>query len=153
MSGMKPVSSLRVQLGKSRVAAAFILCACAATASVIAWVPSEIESPYVLVARSVAIIAVGLWALREIRYCAWLAMPRSIVALEIRGDCSITLIEASTARIEAVVQPQSFVSAWITTVVARASDDHHRRAIAILPDMLSAEDFRRVRVLLRLGDG
>jgi len=33
----------------------------------------------------------------------------------------------------------------------RPAGAHRSRATAILPDMLSAEDFRRLRVLLRLG--
>jgi len=149
---MKPVSRLHVQLGKSRLAAGLIFCGCVATACAMAWIPIPTESAYALSVRSLALIVVGLWAVWTVRDCAWHALARSVVALEIGGDHSITLIEASNRRIDAIVQPQSYVSAWITTIVAKPGNNQRRRAIAILPDMLSAEDFRQLRVLLRLGD-
>jgi hypothetical protein len=52
------------------------------------------------------------------------------------------------------IMDASFVGASVTTIVWRP--DHAprhvpARAILILPDTLSAEDFRRLRVMLRYG--
>ena len=72
-------------------------------------------------------------------------------ALVLDIDRRITLTEASGARIEGIVQADSYVGAALTTVVVRLPERRRLRAIAILPDMLPADDFRRLRVLLRLG--
>jgi len=50
-----------------------------------------------------------------------------------------------------MVQPDSYVGALLTTLVVRPDGKHRLRTIAILPDMLPADDFRRLRLLLRLG--
>jgi hypothetical protein len=62
-----------------------------------------------------------------------------------------TVVERGGRRIEGEVQYDSYVSAVLTTVVWRGTDQRRSSAIAILPDMLPEEDFRKLRVLLRLG--
>jgi hypothetical protein len=41
----------------------------------------------------------------------------------------------------------------LTTLVVRPDGKRRLRTVAILPDMLPADDFRRLRLLLRLGHG
>jgi hypothetical protein len=43
----------------------------------------------------------------------------------------------------------SFVAPWFTTVRWKPDDGHLSRTIAVLPDMLSGDDFRHLRVLLK----
>ncbi len=47
------------------------------------------------------------------------------------------------------VRAATYVDAWLTTIVWRPDGARWSRAILILPDMLPAEDFRRLRVMLR----
>ena len=47
------------------------------------------------------------------------------------------------------VRRSTYVGAWMTSVVWRADGAYWSRAILIVPDMLPAEDFRRLRVMLR----
>jgi toxin CptA len=47
------------------------------------------------------------------------------------------------------VRDGSFVAPWLTVIRWRPAGARFDRTIPILPDMLSREDFRRVRVLLR----
>ena len=47
------------------------------------------------------------------------------------------------------VRSSTFVASWLTTVVWRPDGVRWSRSILIVPDMLSAEDFRRLRVMLR----
>jgi hypothetical protein len=54
---------------------------------------------------------------------------------------------------EGVLRADSYVSAWVTTVVMRPEGRHLLRSTVVLPDMLAAEDFRRLRLMLRLGHG
>jgi len=43
----------------------------------------------------------------------------------------------------------TYVGAWLTTIVWRPDGRRRSRTILVLPDMLAAEDFRRLRVMLR----
>ena len=64
--------------------------------------------------------------------------------------CACT--ERAGRRIEGVVAGRLYVGAWLTTIVVRPDGKRRRaRPLAILPDMLPADDFRRLRVLLRYG--
>jgi hypothetical protein len=47
------------------------------------------------------------------------------------------------------VRAATYVGAWVTTIVWRPDGARWSRAILVLPDMLPAEDFRRLRVMLR----
>ena len=52
------------------------------------------------------------------------------------------------------IQDDSYVGEHLTTIVWRPDDApryERARTILILPDMLSPEDFRRLRVLMRYG--
>ncbi len=88
-------------------------------------------------------LLVRAWALRS--------APGAIVALILRPDLTVTLVDVSGRRFEGVVQDDSFVAALLTTLVVRVPPARWPRTIAILPDMLPAEVFRRLRVQLRLG--
>lgn len=47
------------------------------------------------------------------------------------------------------VSPGSFVAPWLTCMRWRPHGAWRDRAVLVLPDMLRAEDFRRMRVLLK----
>jgi len=49
------------------------------------------------------------------------------------------------------LRPGSFVAPWLTILRWRAPGHRIDRTIVILPDMVPAEDFRRLRVMLRWG--
>jgi len=136
---------LRIELKSSRLAAALIAAGVVASASLIGWLPGEW---WWRAAGVAAICAYGVWLVRSRAYAA---TPGSIVALEVAADLRATFTERSGRRIEGTVQPDSYVGAMLTTIVLRPTGAHRSRAIAILPDMLDTEDFRRLRVLLRLG--
>ena len=66
---------------------------------------------------------------------------------------AVRLTERTGRRIEGIVQADSYVGALLTTLVVRPDGKRRLRTVAILPDMLPADDFRRLRLLLRLGHG
>jgi len=78
---------------------------------------------------------------------------RAIIGVELDADRTVRLTERTGRRIEGMVQPDSYVGALLTTLVVRPDGKRRLRTIAILPDMLPADDFRRLRLLLRLGHG
>jgi len=142
---MKNPPPLRLDLKPSRIAAALIAAGVVASAALVASLPAEW---WCRAAGSLGIGAYGVWLLRTRAYAT---TPRSIVSVEIAADLRATFTERGGRRVEAGVEPDSYVGALLTTIVLRPAGAHRSRAIAILPDMLSAEDFRRLRVLLRLG--
>ena len=71
---------------------------------------------------------------------------------EVRGDLTRDRRAPVTARaLAGRVHRDSYVGAWCTTLVWRPDGRWLSRAILLLPDMLPAEDFRRLRVMLRYG--
>jgi hypothetical protein len=82
---------------------------------------------------------------------AWRRGPRAIVALWLTGDRMLVARTGNGQLIAGHVRASSYVGARVTTLVWRADDARLSRAEWILPDMLPADDFRRLRVLLRYG--
>ena len=142
---MKPARTLRLTLGPSRAASVLIYGACTTSAALVAWLPAA------AVLRGALVIAVGAYAIFTVRHSATRIASRAIVGIELGLDRAVCLTERAGRRIEGVVQPGSYVGALLTTLVVRPDGKRRLRSVAILPDMLPAEDFRRLRLLLRLG--
>ena len=75
------------------------------------------------------------------------AMPSALLwRSDGRWECTIgaSLEQAELAR-SAVVQP------WLVILPLRCEGRHRVRHLVVVPDMLSAQDFRRLRVRLRIA--
>jgi hypothetical protein len=144
---MKEAHVLRIELGASRWASVLICVAWLATAALVAWLPVAVM-PRLLLA-----IGMGVYAIAVLRRCATRSSPRAIVGIELDAGRVVCMTERCGGRVEGALQPDSYVSAWVTTVVMRPKGRRLLRSTVILPDMLPAEDFRRLRLLLRLGHG
>jgi hypothetical protein len=127
------------------MASVLICVACLATCALVAWLPG----PAAL--RGVSVIGIGAYAILTLRHWATRSASRAIIGVELDADRAVRLIERTGRHIEGMVQPDSYVGAWLTTLVVRPDGKRRLRTLAILPDMLPAEDFRRLRLLLRLG--
>ncbi len=143
---MKEAAILRVELKRSRLAIACVCAATIATMALIAWLPGDAGL------RALAVLIAGVHGLVSLRVWGLRASPRSIVAIEVGLDNHIVLTERGGRRVEGRVGADSYVGASLTTLVVRGKGVGGSRATAILPDMLPDEDFRRLRVLLRLGE-
>jgi hypothetical protein len=126
---------------------ALICITCLATAALVAWLPGAVAL------RGAVVIGIGAYAIMTMRHWATRSASRAIIGIELDADRAVRLTERTGRRIEGLVQPDSYVGALLTTLVVRADGKRRLRTIAILPDMLPAEDFRRLRLLLRLGHG
>ena len=146
---MKSAASLRVALGPSRLAAALTSAFFVATAALLAWLPSESAVAGVL--KPLAVIAIGAYAVGAVRCWATRIAPSSIVTIELAADLRIALTEHCGRRVEGKVLPDTYVGGWLTTIVMWPDGMRVSRSVAILHDMLAVDDFRRLRVLLRLG--
>jgi hypothetical protein len=138
---VKSTPALRPTLRPSRIAAGCVAAATVATAVLIALLPGE------AVSRGAAVVVVAIGGIRALRISR-----RSIEAIEVTADRRATLIDRSGRRSDGVVQAESYVGASLTTLVWRPDGARWSRAIAIWPDMLAADEFRRLRVLLRHGE-
>jgi hypothetical protein len=144
---MKATPALRISLGPSRSASALICVASLATAALVAWLPGAAAL------RGVVVIGIGAHAILTMRHWATRSASRAIIGIELDADRAVRLTERTGRRIEGMVQPDSYVGASLTTLVVRPDGKRRLRTVAILPDMLPADDFRRLRLLLRLGHG
>jgi hypothetical protein len=142
---MKTATLLSIELGPSRLAAAAIFVAIVATAALVAWLPGSAWL------RGVAVIALGGYGTLLVRTWSRRSAKSAIVAFILRPDLTATLVDGSGRRAEGTVLDDSYVAALLTTLVVRVPPARWPRTIAILPDMLPADAFRRLRVQLRLG--
>ena len=143
---MKGPDPLKVELGRSRQAAAFVFVSHVATALLLAFAPGD------AMLRAAGVAAIGAHALYAVRTWALQSGARAVVGIELTADRRAVLIERCGRRCEGQVRAESYVGERLTTLVVRPDGARVSRAIAILPDMLPEEDLRRLRVLLRYGD-
>jgi hypothetical protein len=147
---MKRTPPLCLELHASRAGRRLVALAGAATAALIAWLPLTLEF------RIAALLAVAQATIDGIRRCAGRGLPASLrvgvdrrIAVRRQGDSELA---------EGTILDASYVGAHVATIVWRPDGDRvgWRRlrpapTIVVLPDALSAEDFRRLRVVLRYG--
>ena len=136
---------LHIEFRRSRIAGAVTLLGVAATSALVAWLPAE---PW---PRLAVVAVLGVYGIALARSWAQRTTRSAVRAIVLGADRHIVLIERTGRRVEGRVQQDSYVGSVLTTIVWRRDGAWHSHAIAILPDMLHAEDFRKLRLLLRLG--
>ena len=98
-----------------------------------------------------ATIAVIAWAIDRIHVVALRQGPRAVRVFEVRGDLTVVVVTGDGNVCAGRVHRDSYVGARLSTLVWRPFGRWRLRVILLLPDMLPARDFRRLRVLLRYG--
>jgi toxin CptA len=136
-------AEVEVVLRPSRVATMGLAVMSAATLAVVAMTPG----PAVL--KLVIATCVACMALEAVQTIALRRGRRGVRAILLRRSREIEVEMASGAWEAGVVLDGSFVAPWLTIVRWRPEGARFERSILILPDMLSAEGFRTLRVLLR----
>jgi hypothetical protein len=118
---------------------------CVATSALIA----AIGLPPAATLGCLAIVVVVL--VSALRRCT----GRGVAAIVHVGiDRSITVTDRSGRSRAGVILDDSYVGSALTTIVWRAAGDrwwHPARTMLFVPDSLSPDDFRRLRVVLRYG--
>jgi hypothetical protein len=142
---MNEPAALQIEFRPSRIAGALTLLGVVATAVLVAWLPAEAWQ------RLLAVTLLGVYGISLVRAWARRSTRRAVVAIALGANRHIAVVERDGRRVEGEVQDDSYVGSAITTIIWRRSGARRSRTIAILPDMLPAEDFRKLRVLLRLG--
>ena|SRR5438552_9420851 len=142
---MNEPAALQIELQPSRIAGLLTLAVVVATSALVAWLPAELWQ------RLLAVTLLGVYGIALVRAWAGRSTRRAVVAIALGANRHIAVVERGGRRVEGEVQDDSYVGSSITTIVWRCRGARRSRTIAILPDMLPAEDFRKLRVLLRLG--
>lgn len=80
---------------------------------------------------------------------ALLRLPDSIVALELHEDGTCAITGRAGDEWKGKILGDSYVSSFLTLIRYRVTGRRRTRSIAILPDAVDAEAYRRIRVGLR----
>jgi hypothetical protein len=107
--------------------------------------------PFHEVLRGLATLAIVVWAGDRVHVVAMRRGPRAVRLIEIDGRLRIAVTTGDASCDRGRVRSDSYVGARITTIVWKPGSARLSRAILLLPDMLPADDFRRLRILLRYG--
>ena len=134
---------VRVALAPSLVASLAIATLALATCIIVATLPL---APLTSACASAAI---AFWAIDAVLVTALRRGPRAVRGFELRGDLTIVVTRGDGVARAGRVHVDSYVGARLSTIVWRPFGRRRTRAIVVLPDMLPAADFRRLRVLLR----
>jgi toxin CptA len=140
---MRVPPSVHVVLGPSRAVGVAIGLFAVATLTLVVALPSQASVQLPVVA---AVIAWAAWTFHVD------ALHRGRFALtELRLAPDLTLVaRMGNGRLRAGhVLASTYVGAWLTTIVWRPDGRRTSRTVLILPDMLSPDDFRQLRVMLR----
>jgi hypothetical protein len=102
-------------------------------------------------ARLGCAVALGAWSWSALRRVAWRTAASSALEILLSLDRTV-VVRTRDGRLRAgVVRDASYVGPAVTTLVWKPDDARFAQAILVLPDMLSPEDFRRLRIALRYG--
>jgi hypothetical protein len=140
---MRMPPSVHVVLAPSRVAGTGIGLLGAASVALTICLPLH---PLLQMALIAAIVAWTGWsfhvdALHRGRF--------AVTEVRLAPDLILVACMGNGCLVAGHVRASTYVGTWITTIVWRPDGWRWSRAILILPDMLPAEDFRRLRVMLR----
>jgi hypothetical protein len=131
---MRDPPPLRVDLRPSGLRRIFIVTTHVATAVLLAAMPLD------AFVRAWSVVLVGALAAR-----AW--REDAPAALIVRLDATLAVLGRDGASREARLVG-GYLSTLVTTIVYRPIGSRVTRAVAILPDMLARDDFRKLRVRL-----
>lgn len=142
-SGIKYSDAIEACLAPSRWAAVLVGLACCATLTLIALTPVG------ALARAALAEGTLLASLDALRVVAFRRGLRGVRFVLIDRSKAIEVVDATGRRRAGALRDGSFVAPWLTIVRWRPEGARFDRTILVLPDMLDAESFRRMRVLLR----
>jgi toxin CptA len=140
---MRLPPSVHVVLGPSRIVGAVIGLAGLATIVIVFLLPVDGGLQALGVLAVLAWVAAVFWvvALRRSRF--------AITELRLAADLVLVVHMGDGRLVAGHVRSSTYVGAWVTTIVWRADRARWSRTVLIVADMLPAEDFRRLRVMLR----
>jgi hypothetical protein len=140
---MRMPPSVHVVLSPSPIAGAAIGVFAAATIALTVVLPL----PTLLQVATVA--AVVAWAAWSFHADALHRGHFAVTEVRLAPDLILVVCMGDGQLVSGHVRASTCVGAWVTTIVWRPDGWRWSRTILVLADMLPAEDFRRLRVMLR----
>lgn len=131
---------LRVELGHSRRALAFVALSYGLTAALLLAMPLSVAAR---AAGALAVAAAMAWTVRR------LAGRHSPALIEVGANGRIVVTHRNGSSAQGRILADSFVGGMLATVVWRPDGSRWPRSFIVLGDSLDAERFRRLRVALR----
>lgn len=140
---MRTPPAVHVAFGPSRLAGAGIGALALVTLAVLFALPLPAWQ------QSAVTVAVAGWAWMAFRVHALRRGAWAVTALTLAHDRMVIVCRGDGTLVAGHVRSATYVGSLLTSVVWRPDNAHWSRAVLVLPDMLPAEDFRRLRILLR----
>jgi hypothetical protein len=140
---MRMPPPVHVVLAPSRIAGAGIGVLAAATIAL------TIALPLQTLLQVAMIAAVVAWAGWSFHADALHRGRFAVTEVRLAPDLILVACMGDGRLVAGRVRASTYVGAWVTTIVWRPDGWRWSCSILVLPDMLPAEDFRRLRVMLR----
>jgi hypothetical protein len=142
-------TELPVRLRPSALAALFILLAHGATLLLVFRLPI---GPLLHYGAAIVIAFSAAWGITRV---AFLRGPGAVRAFRVTADRRVDVQEAGGGTTRCKVMDSTVVAGFLTIIHLYAEEGPQLpwrlRTVLILPDMLPADEHRRLRVLLRMG--
>ena len=135
--------SIHVVLRASRVAGTAIGMLAAATIAL------TLATPLPPAPQMAAVVAIIVWAGLAFYGDALHRGRYAVTEVRLAPDLILVAYMADGRLVAGHVRASTYVGSWLTTIVWRPDGARWSRTILLLPDMLPADDFRRLRVMLR----
>ena len=135
--------SVHVVLRPSRLAGTGIGVLAASTIALTLAMPLAPWLQAMLMAAAVA------WAGGAFHAAALRRGRHAVTEIRVAPDLTLVACMGEGHLAAGYVRAATYVGPWMTTIVWRPDGRRVSRTILVLPDMLPAEDFRRLRVMLR----
>lgn len=142
-ASMRNAPSIDVSLGPSRVAGVVTCTAALATLALV------LTLPVASLLHAIACAIVLVWTWGTFHGVALRAGARGVVGVHLGADRVIVVRHGDGRVVAGHLRSATCVTASLTAIVWRPDGARRSRAILVLPDMLPADDFRRLRILLR----
>jgi len=143
MHGMRLPPTVHVLLGPSRIVGVAVGLAALGLLAVV------LAMPVVAWQQGAVTVAVLAWATRVFVVVALRRGPRAVTELRLAPDLVLVVHHGDGRLVAGHVRSATYVGALLTSIVWRPDRALWSHAILIVPDMLPADDFRRLRVMLR----
>jgi len=140
---MRLPPATRAVLRSSRLAIASIAVAAITTCVVIAVLPFH------ALILAMGMLGVVLWGVDRIYAVGLRRGPRATREITLTADRLIVVRAGDDELVAGHVRDASCVGSIVTTIVWRPDGARWSRSILLLPDMLGADEYRRLRVMLR----
>ena len=143
MAQARHAPPLRIELKASRLlTAALVVVHVTAAAAVLAAVA---QWQWRLAAA--AVLAVSAW--QTLWRYGMLRDPRSVIALELSGECGCAIAYRDGRIDSCAVCASTYVAAWLIVLDLAQAGSRLRRHVVVAPDSTTPEAWRRLRVRLR----